>query len=161
QSPPPLKLGDPEEPVDELLEPPEDAKVDLFLLAEETAPPTLPGTDAPFQSAIRNPQSAIQVLAAVWLLGALGCLLRSLAHLALLYRWARRAWPIRDPEWLSCLTSLAERYRLPAVALRHSPAVTSPLTVGLFRPVILLPTGRRTWSAEQRALVLAHELAHV
>src|SRR5262249_27675648 len=33
--------------------------------------------------------------------------------------------------------------------------------VGLLRAVILLPRGRRSWSAEERALILGHELAHV
>jgi WD40 repeat protein len=35
------------------------------------------------------------------------------------------------------------------------------LTLGLFRPVILLPPGRADWPAEARALILGHELAHV
>src|SRR5262249_30039723 len=30
-----------------------------------------------------------------------------------------------------------------------------------FRPVILLPAGRKTWSARERTLILEHELAHI
>ena len=89
------------------------------------------------------------------------CLVRSLVCLALLYRWAWRARPIRDAEWADCLESLPDRDGRPRVALRESRAVGSPLTLGLFRPVILLPAGWRDWSAEQLRLVLAHELAHV
>ena len=37
-----------------------------------------------------------------------------------------------------------QRHGLPAVALRESREIASPLTLGLFRPVILLPRGRRT-----------------
>jgi WD40 repeat protein len=59
------------------------------------------------------------------------------------------------------MESLAPLHGLPLVALRESREIASLLTLGLFRPVILLPRGRRRWSAEQRALILGHELAHV
>jgi WD40 repeat protein/beta-lactamase regulating signal transducer with metallopeptidase domain len=101
------------------------------------------------------------VLAALWLLGAVVLFTRALVRLALLYRCARRACPVCEAEWTGCVESLAKGYGLPVVALRESPAIASPLTLGLFRPVILLPLGRTHWSAEERALILGHELAHV
>jgi WD40 repeat protein/beta-lactamase regulating signal transducer with metallopeptidase domain len=101
------------------------------------------------------------VLATVWLLGALACLARALGRLALLYRCARRARPVRDRAWADCLRSLARCYGARAVGLRESPAIPSPLTLGLLRAVILLPPGRRRWLAGQRTLILGHELAHV
>src|SRR6185436_8641761 len=36
-----------------------------------------------------------------------------------------------------------------------------PLTIGLFRPVIVVPADGRDWSSEHRADVLIHELAHI
>jgi len=42
-----------------------------------------------------------------------------------------------------------------------SPAIGSPATWGLFRPVIVLPPAARDWTVERRRVVLAHELAHV
>jgi WD40 repeat protein len=50
---------------------------------------------------------------------------------------------------------------LSAVAIRETSAIVSPLTLGLFRPGILLPSGWRHWAAAQRDLILGHELAHV
>jgi beta-lactamase regulating signal transducer with metallopeptidase domain len=35
------------------------------------------------------------------------------------------------------------------------------VTIGILRPVILLPADAVSWPVERRALVLAHELAHV
>jgi WD40 repeat protein/beta-lactamase regulating signal transducer with metallopeptidase domain len=100
------------------------------------------------------------VLVGVWLLGALVCLARALGRLVLLYRCARRSRPITDEDWMGCMHFLGQRYGS-AAALRESGAVTSPLTLGLFWPVILVPLGRRHWSSRRRALILGHELAHV
>lgn len=47
------------------------------------------------------------------------------------------------------------------VDVRESERVTSPVTVGLLRPVILLPADWRTWSAAKLDAVLAHEQSHV
>jgi WD40 repeat protein/beta-lactamase regulating signal transducer with metallopeptidase domain len=101
------------------------------------------------------------LLAALWLLGTLFCMARALVRLALLYHIARRSRPIIEPEWVGCVTALAQRLGLSAVEIRESLAVCSPLTLGLLRPVILLPIGRRDWSNAQRELILGHELAHV
>jgi beta-lactamase regulating signal transducer with metallopeptidase domain len=45
--------------------------------------------------------------------------------------------------------------------LRESPDVTAPVTVGLLRPVVLLPAGWGRWDARTRRAVLAHEFAHI
>jgi beta-lactamase regulating signal transducer with metallopeptidase domain len=101
------------------------------------------------------------LLGTLWLLGAVVCLSRTLVRLAVLYRRAGQARPIRNRVWIDSVESLTRRSGLPTVALRESRKIASPLTLGLFRPVILLPRGRRSWSAEQRTLILEHELAHV
>jgi len=54
-----------------------------------------------------------------------------------------------------------------AVRLQHPPrlkesgALSVPATVGVRRPVILLPAGWRTWTQDKLEGVLAHEISHV
>lgn len=66
--------------------------------------------------------------------------------------------PLRHPfvdEWLS-----VQRTRRP-VRVRYSDQISSPLTYGVLRPVILLPK-QLDWADEQTlAFILTHEMAHV
>ena len=155
-------LADPEDPTQKAGDgaKPTTAEVEFVNLAvslEVATPPALPAEQP------RPASSLPRFLVVVWLVGVAACLVRSLWRLALLYLIARRARPIREQEWIDCLASLAGRCgrKRPAVALRESSTISSPLTMGLFRPVILLPQDRRDWSDEERELILGHELAHV
>jgi WD40 repeat protein/beta-lactamase regulating signal transducer with metallopeptidase domain len=142
----PLGLIDPMGPFDDLFRTPEEAElINALSAAPRSAPPPRPA-EAPARAV-----SWVGAVAGAWLIGVVACLTRALARLVLLYRWAWQARPVREPVG----------FHSPKVALRQSRAVTSPLTLGLFRPVILLPVGWRSWSAQQSALILAHELAHV
>jgi WD40 repeat protein/beta-lactamase regulating signal transducer with metallopeptidase domain len=127
--------------------------------AAAAVPPAAEKPSIEIEKAGRAGPSAASILVGVWLVGAVACLVRSLLGVVLLYRWARRAKPVPEADWAACLGAVGGDR--PAVAVRESRAVGSPLTLGLFRPVILLPSGWRGWSAEQLRLVLAHELAHV
>jgi beta-lactamase regulating signal transducer with metallopeptidase domain len=46
-------------------------------------------------------------------------------------------------------------------SLRVLTGTTVPMTVGLFRPAVLLPAGAVTWPEAQRTAILRHEAAHV
>lgn len=80
-----------------------------------------------------------------------------------------RYFPRKDePE--DCRTSAALDFlssRSHAVGLQHPPrlkesgALSVPATVGIRRPVILLPAGWRTWTQDKLEAVLAHEISHV
>src|SRR5262249_21786272 len=131
------------------------------LVFPPSAPPEVATPTEPRPAPAEAPVPLAVVLAALWLLGAGAGLAWSGGRLMRLYRWATGARTVREEEWTGCLASLATRHGSPAVALREHPAVPSALTMGLFRSLILLPTSRRTWSAQQRSLILAHELAHV
>jgi len=45
--------------------------------------------------------------------------------------------------------------------VRESAAISTPLTWGVIRPVILLPSYASEWPEEQRAIAIAHERAHI
>ena len=45
--------------------------------------------------------------------------------------------------------------------LRESNEVTTPVTVGVLRPSVILPAGWRDWNAGTKRAVLAHEFAHI
>ena len=106
--------------------------------------------------------SVASVLTVIWLAGAAFCLLRAGLGLAALYSCRRRATPLCDAAWQDRLQTLARQHGLrPDIELRESAQIGSPLTLGLVRPVILVPAGWRLWSAEQRTMILSHELAHV
>ena len=47
------------------------------------------------------------------------------------------------------------------IELRESDSICSAATFGWWKPVILLPVEWRSWTAEERRAVLAHEIAHV
>jgi WD40 repeat protein/beta-lactamase regulating signal transducer with metallopeptidase domain len=160
----PADAESPTNQADDLTMTPAKAKTFVFTVTatpDEPAPAARPGAAPVAPPPAAPPPSLFAVLLIVWLAGVLVFLARTLGGLVLLYRCAYRARPIREGEWTACLRALAERYAVPVPALRESPAVRSPLTLGLFRPAIVLPPTRRDWSAGERALILGHELAHV
>ena len=75
-----------------------------------------------------------------------------------LARLLRRAERFDDPAWRRDLDDAGAP---PTLGLFISPAIGSPATWGLIRPVIVLPPAARDWTSERRRVVLAHELAHV
>lgn len=86
-----------------------------------------------------------------WLLGAVLALLPWLLGTARVARWARQAVPF-------------ERDDLPALdgptPLVHA-AVSTPMTVGVWRPRLLLPTDARNWPRERLHVAIRHEQAHI
>jgi WD40 repeat protein/beta-lactamase regulating signal transducer with metallopeptidase domain len=126
---------------------------ELAAPALEAAVPLANTAERPDGPAAAGPAwrwSAAEVLLCLWLLGTLAYLARAVAGLMVLYSRVWHAEPVSDFE---CATS--------GVTLRESAGIDAPLTLGLWRPTILLPATWRKWTAEQRELILAHELAHI
>ena len=97
----------------------------------------------------KRPWAAVAL--GVYLAGVVVMLLR----FALGLRGARRLTLGRPVD-----TSTHRRLRAVPVTVRESGRVTAPVTVGFFRPAIVLPSGWRRWPDSTLLAVLAHEGAH-
>jgi beta-lactamase regulating signal transducer with metallopeptidase domain/predicted nucleic acid-binding Zn-ribbon protein len=102
------------------------------------------------------------VLLAAWAVGTGAAIAMILLSLARVNRLRRTGDELRDASWRELARSLGSRLGLAApVRLIVHDAVRTPMAGGVWRPAIFLPASALTWSDEQRAVVLAHELAHV
>jgi beta-lactamase regulating signal transducer with metallopeptidase domain len=100
----------------------------------------------------------VSIVFAVWAGGALVLLARLGIGMMAASRIAQRAHASADPEWTRIFGAMAGT--LP-VALRCTDDSSMPMTIGPFHPVILVPRESERWGADERRLVLLHELAHV
>lgn len=102
-------------------------------------------------------------LAAAWLLGVLAMTARLLLALGYVRRLRHhRVQPV-PPAWQHRLAGLATRAGLTRpVALSLSALVPSPVVLGYFKPLILLPASVLSGLAPVEVeMILAHELAHI
>jgi beta-lactamase regulating signal transducer with metallopeptidase domain len=98
----------------------------------------------------------------IWMLGVLFGLTWLAAGQLGLARVRRHATPLRSIDW----RALLELERMHAgvaadVALLSSPRVSTPVTWGIFKPVIVLPESAREWTEERKRVVVRHEMAHI
>lgn len=101
-------------------------------------------------------------LMGLWILGS-SCVLAFLALGCLRVWWlARRSRRVTDSVLLTQLFQLRERLgiRRP-VRLRISREITTPMTWGSLRPMILLPAATDDWTEDRFEVVLLHELIHI
>src|SRR5262245_22175989 len=104
----------------------------------------------PVRSVAAQPvRTPIDWIPLVWLLGATLVLARFGVGTALVWLRTRRAHPMTIP---------AESGR---VQVLDAGPGAMPMTWGVLRPVILLPTEAALWPAERLRAVLLHELGHV
>lgn len=74
----------------------------------------------------------------------------------------RTATPLRSSQWAALLDAESRRMGLvQRVRLYRIDRVITPLTLGILRPVVLLPADAEGWSHERRRMVLVHELSHI
>lgn len=98
----------------------------------------------------------------IWLTGALlGCL-RILAGQLNIVAIAGRARPLAEDSRAELVRSLCRGLcLLRPVRTLKSERVLVPVTVGIFRPVVLLPLDADLWEMARLRMVLLHELVHV
>jgi bla regulator protein BlaR1 len=89
-------------------------------------------------------------------------LLRFVVGLIVARRLVNRSGPITDKLLLARVSSRALRSGLAFVPQAYeSELVSSPVTIGVLRPKLLLPTGWREWEEEKLEAVIAHEMSHI
>lgn len=100
--------------------------------------------------------------AAVYVGGVLALGFRLLAGCMLTRSVVRSARPIDEPQWNGyCAARGSVRTLSRGPMLFESSNVRIPVTIGAFRPRILLPLVWRTWDTDTMRSVLSHEMAHV
>jgi TonB family protein len=99
----------------------------------------------------------------VWTVGFSLVILRLLAGLARLAWVCARAKPLFDDDWMRTVLELSQFHKIARSVrlLQCNNPLAMPLTWGIFRPVIVLPSGAAHWPEERRRIVLSHELAHI
>jgi uncharacterized protein (TIGR03435 family) len=123
------------------------------------AAPGLGDTAAPaLREAISSGPKWSTLLVAIWALGTTLCLLPPLGALLQTrhLRRGRRANPETARIARARLGGLRRRVRV----LCHA-GVSGPMTCGVFRPIIVLPTDAPSWPREDLDRALTHEIAHV
>ncbi len=99
---------------------------------------------------------------ALWVTGMIAVLSWLFTGLVRVGRIARRGTSLTGKEWTGvCERAKHELGLRRRVRLVGSDEVATPITWGIFRPVIVLPDDADRWPEECRHVVLLHELIHV
>jgi len=98
-----------------------------------------------------------------WTLGFLFVLVRLVTGLGRLAWVSAHAKPLFDEDWMHAILELSQFHKVGRTVglLQCRSSLAMPLTWGIFRPVIVLPSGVADWPEERRRIVLSHELAHI
>ena len=98
----------------------------------------------------------------IWILGVAFLIVRLLMGMIAVRRLAASAVKNEDGSWHELVKQLSGALSiLRPIRLLFSDAQVSPMTWGVVRHTVLLPSSATQWSEDRRRLVLAHELAHV
>ena len=108
------------------------------------------------------PPEVLPWVVAIWTVGAAVMLLRIVSGL----RWVRRvrheAGRSVPDGWQARFDALARRFGLDRLPLRIGPDGEGPMTIGVWRPVVLVPAALfANMPVELLEALLAHELAHI
>lgn len=98
----------------------------------------------------------------MWAAGAAFCGARLLWQVRLVERAARACPALESETWRSLCDEVDRELGLRReISLRWHREALTPMVVGFWRPIVLVPSDADKWSAEQQRHVLLHELAHV
>ena len=98
----------------------------------------------------------------LWAFGFVAVVMPTLAAIVGNEWRRRRSRRVDDPGWLDLLEALRDQSAIRRrVELRFADGSMVPMTWGIVRPVISIPSDAGAWSDSTRRVVLLHELAHV
>jgi TonB family protein len=121
-----------------------------------------PGAAVQPQSNYRAAGLVENGLLALWVAGLALLLVRIAGASLRVSRMAKSARTAEDEMWTQLVQEISKSFRCrKRVRVLLGDADISPMTWGVRRHSILLPSSANDWSVERRRLVLAHELAHV
>lgn len=135
-------------------------------LSAATDPPTVSRTVPTDQSMVptasRGPLRWRSLLFAAWLVGAALAATRAVMGVIEVRRVLRRATESTDLRLAADLGRTIARLGLRRpVRLVMSDELGAPATIGVLRPVVVLPERAPGWLVERRRAVLLHELVHI
>lgn len=98
-----------------------------------------------------------------WLIGACILLLRFVGGWLFTERLRMQAKIIMDKEWRARFGIITAKMNISqSVEFRETARILTPMVIGAFNPVVLIPIGLLTgFSTAQVEAILAHELAHI
>jgi len=126
-----------------------------------SAPPR-PVHFTPARARLSAPPDWPRLFGLLWLGGVAVTILPLGAGWLLAARRIRHCLPVTDPAVIALAADARRQIGVPRpVALRSGPGIAVPVTLGLFRPVVLLPEAAHAWPAERLRVALLHEFAHI
>ena len=119
----------------------------------------LPLSAGTWQTAGAGPDFGWNLLKILWLCGAVSVSLYiAYLHAASMKKY-RTAIPLKESSWIPMWLEQKRSFR--RITVRVSDEIDSPLTYGIFFPVILLPKQSDWADKESMKLILEHEAAHI
>jgi bla regulator protein blaR1 len=105
----------------------------------------------------------LPMIVTVWLCGLAFFMLRMMGGLAYIRQLRHQSVQPVQEEWEEMLRELAQKLKIQRpVAILESLRIQSPVVIGHFKPLVLVPVGLLAGlSIDQVEAILAHELAHV
>lgn len=126
---------------------------------------SVPSTDAARASSKGMDVSLVNPVSVAYFIWCTGMLFMSWVTIGI-YRKLRmlgvRSSDVKDETALETLSRLRDRLSIRrTVSLKASSEIYSPISMGIFHPVIIIPDNLIYGSSDQLEMVLTHELAHV
>lgn len=97
----------------------------------------------------------------IWMFGVAFLVVRFLRSAISVERLSRLAEVSHNEDWELLCRSLSDELGIRRVRTLFVKRMIAPMTSGIFRHTIFLPSSAMEWAEERRRVVLAHEMAHI